>query len=332
MRRAALLPAAGLLIAVGLALSACTSSPTSLDSGPMGGGSDSSVDGSAPELVDPGRSDAAADSDAAVRDVITTAQLDLVVEDPVESAAKATDLVTSRQGRIDSSTSQPASDYQSASASIVARVPADDLETAIDEISALGAVRSLSTQATDVTQQTTDLDARIDSLTSAVERLRQLLASAATTTDLIAIETALSEREAELESLTAQRDYLGDQVDYATVSISFTTADQTPPAGPQDFWGAVVAGFTGLVASLGALVIAFGVVLPWIVAIAIVAAIVIGIVRLVRRIRRRRPAATATATATDAPSAPSAPSAPDAAPSGDQATPPPAPGASAPDA
>lgn len=333
MRRARMVSTA-LVLLMGAALAGCTASPSATDLGTTSGGS-GSIEQPAPELgdqgiVDPSRSDSesdpAAGQDSTTRDVITTAQLDLVVDDPVEASSEARDLVEAAGGRIDSSSRQPASEYQPASASIVARIPAAALDDTIDDLSDLGDVRSLSTQANDVTSQTTDLDARIDSLTGAVQRLRQLLSSAATTADLIAIETALSEREAELESLTAQRAYLGDQVDYSTVSVSFTTPDQTAPAGPRDFWGAIGYGFAALVSSLGSAVIAFGLALPWLVAIALVVALVIGVLRLVRRLRRPRSAASPSAPAGSAPASPSAtayPSEADGSP-----TPPPAPGAS----
>ncbi|BDI23661.1 hypothetical protein L3i23_24370 [Herbiconiux sp. L3-i23] len=245
-----------------------------------------------PFLPDEGAADGGtADGAISGRDVITTGQLDIVVDDPIDVFDDASDIVTESGGRIDASSTQPATDYQSASASITARIPADELEATIDAVSALGEVRALSTQASDVTAQTTDLDARIESLTASVARLRDLLATATNTADLIATETALSQREAELESLTAQREYLSDQVDYSTLQITLASPQPASQGAPTDFWGAVVAGFQALLVSLGAIGIAIGAALPWIVFLAVVAAIVVLIVRFARRRRSRRSSA-----------------------------------------
>lgn len=262
------------------------------------GGADSGAHGGAPldGAIEPNAADPFATEEgmvpaegdtSRVRDVITTGWLDLVVDDPITAFDEASDIVTGAGGRIDASSTQPPTEFQSASASITARIPADELDGVIDDVSALGEVRALSTQASDVTSQTTDLDARIESLTASVDRLRALLASAATTADLIATETALSQREAELESLTAQREYLSDQVDFSTLQITLGSPVAAPQGAPTDFWGAVVAGFQALLVSLAAIGLAIGAALPWILFLGILAAVIVGIVRLTRRRKRR---------------------------------------------
>ncbi|WP_210507060.1 DUF4349 domain-containing protein [Naasia sp. SYSU D00057] len=208
--------------------------------------------------------------------------------DPLEAADEARRVVEAAGGRLDGVTKEPPSDRQKASAQLVARIPADRLDATLADLEELGTVQSLSTSSNDVTQQTTDLDARIASLQASVDRLRQLLTSAASTADLVAIETALSEREAELESLTAQRTYLADQVDYATITIAISTPAALPTPTPTDFPGAVAAGFAALVAALGWTLVAVGAALPWIVFLGLVGLIVFALLRLRRRRSRGR--------------------------------------------
>jgi Domain of unknown function (DUF4349) len=275
-----------------LALAGCTGS---------GGGSTGSDGGgvSEPGVVAPDQpstgEDSAGDEDRAE---IITGTLDLVAGDPLATADRARGVVEDAGGRLDGFVKEPKSEFQEASAQLLARIPSDRLDDTIEELEGLGTVQSLSTRSSDVTQQKTDLDSRIASLTASTDRLRQLITTAATTADLISIETALSDREAQLESLVAQRDYLADQIDFATLTVSITTPANAPTPAPTDFWGAVVAGFAALVAALNWTVIAIGAALPWLVFLGLLALIVIALLRLIRS-RGRRPG-------TPAPEGPSA--------------------------
>lgn len=221
------------------------------------------------------------------RDVIVTGYLDLTVEDPTESAATVAEIVGKAGGRIDARSEQPGTDYQDASASITARVPSNRLDATLADLEAIGTVSSLSLESADVTQQTTDLEARISSLSAAADRLRQLLASAESTKDLINVESALSEREAELESLTAQRDYLADQVSLSTITITLSTDAPVLASGPDSFWDGLLAGMQSLFGFFAGALVVLGVLLPWLVLLALLAAIALLIVRSRRRRRVR---------------------------------------------
>jgi hypothetical protein len=256
------------------------------------GGSSSGADGGGagepgvaqPGVVQPG---AAGGEDSGRRDVIVTGELSVISPDPLKAADDARKIVQAAGGRLDGVTKQPANDFQDASAQLITRIPTDRLDATLSQLQDLGEVGSLTTSSSDVTQVTTDLDARISSLQASVGRLRDLIGSAADTADLIAIEKALSDREAELESLTAQRNRLGDQVDYATITVSFTTPAAAPDSAPTDFWGAVAAGFGALMAALTAAGLAFGAALPWLIFLGLLALLVLLAVRLLRGASRR---------------------------------------------
>ncbi len=234
-----------------------------------------------------------ASPESADRDVIVQGYLTITAEDPIEAADDAVRIVERSGGRVDSRSEQPGLDRggNGAFAQLVVRIPSDELTTTLDEIKELGEVEDVSINSTDVTAQAQDLDARIEALQASTDRLLALLASATSTTDLIAIETALSERQANLESLQAQRRYLSEQVDLSTITVDFGSEDAAPVDEPEGFLDGLVAGWNALVGFLGAVLIAFGVALPWLAAVAVLALVALLIVRGARRSRRATTAA-----------------------------------------
>lgn len=235
--------------------------------------------------------------ESADRDVIVQGYLTITAEDPIEAADDAVRIVERAGGRVDSRSEHPSVDARredggrnGAFAQLVVRIPSDELTETLDEIKELGEVEDVSINSTDVTAQTQDLDARIEALQASVDRLLALLASATSTTDLIAIETALSERQANLESLEAQRRYLSEQVDLSTITVDFGSEESAPIDEPEGFLDGLAAGWSALVAFLGATLIAVGVALPWLAVIAVLALAVFLIVRAVRRSRRAKKA------------------------------------------
>lgn len=233
------------------------------------------------------------------RSVITTGWMSVTVDDPIASAEDASEIAEQAGGRIDNRTETPATDTQPANASLTMRVPADELTGVVDELRELGSVNSVSMNASDVTQQRQDLDARIEALTASVDRLQQLLGTATSIADLIAIESELTTRQAELDSLTQQRDWLVDQVDFSTLTLELVTEDVAPDAAPDDFWSGLLAGWAALVAFASWIGVTIGVLLPWLLTGLVIAAIVITIV--VASTRRRRPRSTDDTTSVGAP-------------------------------
>jgi Domain of unknown function (DUF4349) len=287
MRRLA--PAAAAAAITALLLAGCTAGAGESDAPPVEAPSGEvapepgTTDGKAAENA----TGSATDAQLADRSVVTTGWVAITVEDPIGAAEDASDLATQAGGRVDSRNETPGTDSQPPSATLTLRIPADELDAVVDELRALGTVTSVSMDATDVTQQRQDLDGRIEALTASVDRLMELLGTATTVADLIAIESELTTRQAELDSLTQQRDSLVDQVDFSTIQVDLVTEEVAPDPQPDDFWSGVVAGWNALVAFASRLGVAVGVLLPWLAAALIAAAIIIVIVVLAAR--RRRP-------------------------------------------
>jgi hypothetical protein len=217
------------------------------------------------------------------RSVITTGWMAVTVDDPVDSAAQVAALVDAADGRVDRRNETPRTDTQQARATLVVRVPADRFDDVLADLRELGEVDSVQLEASDVTQQTQDLDSRIESLRTSADRLRTLIAQADDVGDLIAIESELTNRQSELDALVTQRDFLADQVAYSTLTVELLSEGLAPESGPNDFWSGVVAGWNALTGFVAGLLVAVGVLLPWLGVAVVIAAIVVGIVVLATR-------------------------------------------------
>ena len=165
----------------------------------------------------------------------------------------------------------------------VVRVPADALTGVLADLKELGEVASVSVSRSDVTGQTVDLDARISALQTSVTRLQTLLDAAPTTEALLAAEGALSGRQEQLESLQSQRALLADQVELSTLRVHLQPPGVAPPGGPDGFVDALGTGWNALVLAAGAAVVVLGVLLPWLLVAAVIAAVVLVPLRRARR-------------------------------------------------
>lgn len=216
--------------------------------------------------------EAPTDPDAqAQRQVITTGSISVTVDRPRQSAGKLSAYVESLGGRVDSRTEDGRGD--DASASLQVRVPADQVSTMIERVKAYGTVDNVSLQNEDVTSVSQDLDARIDALKISVDRLQAILAAADTSKEVIAAERALTERQEQLESLQSQQRSLAGQVELSTLSVDLTQAAKADSVEPGGFTGGLRDGWNGLVSTVNTVVEVAGVILPWALVIAALAAL-----------------------------------------------------------
>jgi hypothetical protein len=227
--------------------------------------------------------DPAADED---RQVVTTGDAVLTVDDPAGGAQRISELVETAGGRVDQRSEHTPSgpkDVEGASADLVVRVPSDALTGLLADLEDVGKVESVSVSRSDVTSTAVDLDARISALTTSVSRLQSLMDDATSTQALLDAENALSERQADLESLQSQRALLADQVELSTLSLHLQQPGVAPAGGPDGFGDGLGTGWRALLAAGGTLLVVLGVLLPWAAVTALILAAVLVPVRLSRR-------------------------------------------------
>jgi hypothetical protein len=220
-------------------------------------------------------------------DIITTGYLSLVVDTPSDSADAIATIVTDAGGRVASRQDYTPVDFGQPSSFLEVRIPSASLDDTVEAISAIGTVQEISVNTTDVSLQKVDLDARIQVLTSAINRLTGLLERAETTSDVVTIESALAERQAELDSLQSRRDYLSDQTLFATLGISLVTPVDATPRDPDGFFDGLVRGWESVLAFFAGTIVWAGILVPW-VGLGLVVIALVWVVRLIARSRRNR--------------------------------------------
>tara|TARA_R110002124_G_scaffold62227_1_gene170330 strand:+ start:1746 stop:2747 length:1002 start_codon:yes stop_codon:yes gene_type:complete len=228
------------------------------------------------------------------REVITTGYMTVTVESPDTSTAEAIRITESVGGRVDGRSEYAPSEGNRGSSTLTLRIPASELTDALDKFKELGTLQEVSTNAEDVTMQSRDLEARITALDASVDRLLALLTKASDTETLVQLETAISSRQGELESLKSQKRYFDDQVAMSTLTLTLVSVADAPSVEPDTFLDGLAAGWAGLLAFFAGLLVLLGVLLPWLVLLAIIAGIVFLIVRAAVRSRRGSPSSAAT--------------------------------------
>jgi hypothetical protein len=105
-------------------------------------------------------------------------------------------------------------------ASLTLRIPAEQLDRATSQIMSLGKLISFSTNSRDVTEQYVDVSARLKNLHSVLEQYKQILMTAKTTQEILAVQQRIDQVQEQIEVLTAQMKRLESQVSMATVTVS----------------------------------------------------------------------------------------------------------------
>lgn len=224
-------------------------------------------------------------------DVIYTGSLDVRVTEVDAAARDAQQKVTALGGYL---FSQRSSSIEGApSATLVFKLPPGVFPTAVDELASLGTEVARNVQADDVTAQVVDLESRLKTAETSLERTRGLLDRATSITDIVTLEREVASRETTVEQIRGQLRVLRAQVAAATLTLTIgERLKETKPA-PSKNIPSVVDGFrTGGVALINTLKVAalvLAAVAPWAALVLVLWWIVRLVVRAVApRVARRR--------------------------------------------
>ncbi len=186
-------------------------------------------------------------------------------------------------------------DDRSSTASFVIKLPPENVEAAIAELDSIGIRRTASQGTEDVTGQAVDIDARLVTAQASLDRVRKLLESATDLGQVLSLESQLTERETLVEQYTAMKRALNDRVSLATLRVQLslspspTTTTVVPAAKAKPTIGtAFESGWKGFINVLAAILIFIGYTAPFLVIVAIGAALLIPISRRRRRQQAQR--------------------------------------------
>jgi hypothetical protein len=248
----------------------------------------------------PSAYDTAGTAYAAERLIIRTGNISMVVEDTRAAQATIEGMVQGMAGEgafVVSSDEVGGTEGNQPYITMSIRVPAARFDQVMDRLAELAVnVPSRNEASQDVTEEYVDLEARVESLEAARQRLLEIMQEARVTKDLLEAEQQLTQREAEIESLKGRMQYLEQSARLSSIWIelqpyilSQPVSDQWRPA--ETARRAVETLVDGL-RGFGDFLIFFAIaILPWLVAIGLVVLLFVVLVRWRVRVRRTRQAA-----------------------------------------
>lgn len=236
--------------------------------------------------AEPGGKEASADKaapDPAATHVVRTASLTVTVGDVPGALARARAAVEAAGGHVADETTDRDSGGRERSR-VTLRVPPEEYEEVLEELSGLGKLVERKVSAKDVTDRVVDAESRIRTQRASVERVRELMDEATKLSDVVALEAELSTRQADLESLQARLASLEGRTRMATVTLALHEPDGEPARDGGDdgptVGDALAAGWDAFTATLHWIVVVLGAVLPF--------AAAAGLAALLWRVARRR--------------------------------------------
>ncbi len=152
------------------------------------------------------------------------------VDDVDGAAAQAVTLVTTAGGFVGAD--RRSSGAVTDEAMLELRVPAARFTALIDQLAALGDQLNRDVKTEDVTEETVDLEARIETQRVRVDSGRKLLAGVTDRTEWLAWRREVAQRESDLASLEAKQRRLADLVALSTITVTFFRA--APPTARGD--------------------------------------------------------------------------------------------------
>ena len=152
--------------------------------------------------------------------IIKTGSVDMSSHDVNATATAVASLAEARGGFVQSSSTSDDT-MGKTSAFITVRVPVDVFEKTVSDIKALGVhIYSESASGEDVTEQYTDVNARLTAAKAQEEQYLVILKDAKSVGDVLAVQEHLAQVRSDIESLQGQINYLANRTSLATINVT----------------------------------------------------------------------------------------------------------------
>ena len=228
------------------------------------------------------------------RKLITTVNLIAETETFDEMVPFVETKVKDLGGYIESSSVYNGSTYGSGSrsASITARIPADRLDEFVGSVEGNSNITSKNLSVEDVTLKYVDIDSRKKALKTEEQRLLEILDSAESVEDLIAVEERLSEVRYEIESIESQLRTYDNLIDYSTVYLDIEEVKAYTPVEKEGVGARISKGFKESLESVGEGFVNFFVYLivhlPQLIVFAVIVLIIVLIIRAISKKSKKK--------------------------------------------
>ncbi|MBI2913478.1 MAG: DUF4349 domain-containing protein [Chloroflexi bacterium] len=229
------------------------------------------------------------------RKIIRTATLELTVEDVGGAAQRVENAALAAGGFVSASSllveelprpegadeSEPPPKRQTATVTI--RVPAEAYASVMSQLRGIAdEIDSESSQSSEVTEEYTDLQARLRNLEATEGRYLELLAKAQTIPDILTVQDRLNSVRAEIEQVQGRINLLDNLTDMATITVQLSPPlpvieeepqTVTEPGWAEEAWENAWEASEDALKALGTAGIVMGVVLVWLAVPAIALAV-----------------------------------------------------------
>ncbi len=157
-------------------------------------------------------------------------------------------VATGNGGFVASTESESAAPGSPAQGTVTLDVPEANFDNVLAEVKGFGKVGLLTTNATDVTGQYVDLQARITALQDSRQQYLTIMTRATTIGGILSVQSQLDNLQSQLEQLQGQLQVLDNETTYATLAVTFAQKIVPPPppktqSGLTKAWDAAVSGF-----------------------------------------------------------------------------------------
>lgn len=168
-------------------------------------------------------------------------------------------------------------DDEKRNASYTLRIPKEKSDSFINELGNIGNIQNKTQNAEEITDQYFDSEAHLKALKIQEERLLELLKKSGELSDILQIEKELSNVRYQIESFTGTLRKWDNLIDYSTISIDVVEVTELSVESPTDFINQIKQGFikslNTLYKLIRYLIIAFVVMIPYIIVFLLIALI-----------------------------------------------------------
>ncbi len=232
------------------------------------------------------------------RKLIRTVTMELQTLEFDTFTAQIDTMVTELGGYIQSSSFNGNSIYSSSdrNAGYTVRIPADKLDSFLEQIGGMANVTYRNEETQDVTLDYVDIEAHKESLQTEYDRLIELLAMAENVDAIVTLEARLSEVRYQIESYESQLRMYDNQVDYSTVYLTIDEVKRETQIEEGTVWDRITTRLSDNFYQIGQdfenftvwFVSSLPYIVVWAVILAVLALVVNGIVRGDRKRRESR--------------------------------------------